>query len=174
MSLRAHELPNTYNTSRRLLKTRLEKEELDGRLKDLQPSSALATKKPTAASDAPAEVIVQRAYRRRTVRPPMSDSCVIHPRSQELRHCRGDLKQARAALDRQRGELDEQRRALEALKAAGEEKEAELLAEISRLKRQAREDKAELEKAQEQAKEVECPTAAALTPPPPLPSSFVV
>lgn len=58
-------------------------------------------------------------------------------------------------MDRQRGQLDEKREALEALKAASGEKEAELLSEISRLKQQAQKDKAELEKAQEQAKEVE-------------------
>lgn len=49
-------LHNTYNFSCRLLKSRLEKEELDGRLKDLQQST-LATKKQTAASDSSAEVI---------------------------------------------------------------------------------------------------------------------
>lgn len=49
-------LHNTYNFSCRLLKSRLEKEELDGRLKDLQQST-LATKTQTAASDSSAEVI---------------------------------------------------------------------------------------------------------------------
>lgn len=77
--------------------------------------------------------------------------------SKELQQCQDDLKQARATLDRQRGELDEKKEALEALKTASGEKEAELLSEIRRLKQQAQKDKAELEKAQEQAKEVESP-----------------
>lgn len=77
-----------------------------------------------------------------------------------MQQCQDDLKQAQATLDRQRGELDEKKEALEALKTASGEKEAELLSEIRRLKQQAQKDKAELEKAQEQAKEVESPPPA--------------
>lgn len=72
----------------------------------------------------------------------------------ELQRCHDDLKRARADLNKQKAELDEKREALQALKKANEEKEAELLSEISRLKEQSQKDKAELERELEKAKEV--------------------
>lgn len=112
-------------SSRILLKARLEKEESEGKLKDLQD----ATSKQTPASD---------------------DS---RSSAEELQRCHDDLKRARTDLDKQKAELDERREALQALKKASGEKEAELLSEISRLKEQSQKDKAELEKALEKAKQ---------------------
>ncbi|XP_049457460.1 cingulin isoform X4 [Epinephelus fuscoguttatus] len=114
--------------SRMLLKSRVERDELECELKDLQDSQ-LATKKQNLTSE---------------------DN---HSLAEELRRCHDDLKQARTDLDKQKGELDEKREALKALKRTSGEKEAELLSEISRLKEQAQKDKAELEKASMKAKE---------------------
>ncbi|KAM9340015.1 cingulin [Symphorus nematophorus] len=115
-------------SGRMLLKSRLEKEEFESELKDLQ-DSLFAMKKQMPASD---------------------DNRSL---AEELKRCHDDLKQARTDLDKQKGELDKKREALEALKKASGEKEAELLSEISRLKEQSQKDKAELEKALEKAKE---------------------
>ncbi|XP_044028557.1 cingulin isoform X3 [Siniperca chuatsi] len=114
--------------SQMLLKSRLEKEEFEGELKDLQ-DSLLTMKKQMPASDD------NRAS------------------AEELQRCHDDLKRARTDLDKQKGELDEKREALQALKKASGEKEAELLSEISRLKEQSQKDKVHLEEALEKAKE---------------------
>ncbi|XP_044028556.1 cingulin isoform X2 [Siniperca chuatsi] len=115
-------------TTQELLKSRLEKEEFEGELKDLQ-DSLLTMKKQMPASDD------NRAS------------------AEELQRCHDDLKRARTDLDKQKGELDEKREALQALKKASGEKEAELLSEISRLKEQSQKDKVHLEEALEKAKE---------------------
>ncbi|XP_019119704.1 cingulin isoform X1 [Larimichthys crocea] len=115
-------------SSRMLLKSRLEKEEFEGELKDLQ-DSLLAMKKQM---------------------PALNDN---RSTAEELQRCHDDLKRARADLNKQKAELDEKREALQALKKANEEKEAELLSEISRLKEQSQKDKAELERELEKAKE---------------------
>ncbi|XP_023265680.1 cingulin-like isoform X1 [Seriola lalandi dorsalis] len=111
---------------RMLLKSRLEKEQFEGELKDLQ-NSLLSVKKQMPDDD--------------------------RSLAEELQRCHDNLKRARADLDKQKGELDEKSKALQALKKAGGEKEAELQSEISRLKEQSQKDKAELEKALEKAKE---------------------
>ncbi|XP_030268569.1 cingulin isoform X2 [Sparus aurata] len=116
------------DTTQELLKTRLEKEEFEGKLKDAQ-DSLLVKKKQTPAPDGD------------------------HSSAEELRRCHDDLRRARTNLDKQKSELDEKREALQALKKASGEKEAELLSEISRLKEQQQKDKAELEKALDKAKE---------------------
>ncbi|XP_075995441.1 cingulin isoform X2 [Genypterus blacodes] len=77
----------------------------------------------------------------------------IHSLAEELQRCHADLKQGRAALDKQKGELDGKIEALQSLKRASGEREGELQSEIDRLKEQAGRDKAELEKALEKAKE---------------------
>ncbi|XP_076610813.1 cingulin isoform X2 [Chaetodon auriga] len=134
------ELHNTNQESRKrasspmLLKSRLEKEEFEDKLKDLQDS--LLTMKQMPASDE------------------------NRSSAEELQRCRDELDWAHADLDKQKGELDENREALQALKKASGEKEAELLSEISRLKEQSQKDKAELEKALEKAKESPAPSAA--------------
>ncbi|XP_043993491.1 cingulin isoform X2 [Gambusia affinis] len=110
-----------HSTTEELKKSRLEKEKVEGSLKDLQ------NKKP-ASDDANAL-------------------------KEELRRCHDDLKRTRADLERQKGETEEKAGALEALKKASGEMEAELLSEISKLKEQFLEGKAELEKALETAKE---------------------
>ncbi|XP_035799806.2 cingulin isoform X2 [Amphiprion ocellaris] len=117
---------NGKHSSRRTLqKSRLEKKEFEGTLKDLQ-DSLLAMKKQM---------------------PDDSRS------SAELRRCHDDLKRTRADLDKQKGELDEKNEALQALRRASGEKEAELKSEIIRLKEQSQKDRAELEKTVEKAKE---------------------
>ncbi|XP_038580445.1 cingulin [Micropterus salmoides] len=115
-------------TTQELMKSRLEKEEFEGKLKDLQ-DSLLTMKKQMPASD---------------------DNRSL---AEELRRCHDDLKRACTDLDKQKCELNEKKEALQALKKASGEKEAELLSEISRLKEQSQKDKAELEKALEKAKE---------------------
>ncbi|XP_035537922.1 cingulin isoform X1 [Morone saxatilis] len=128
------ELDNTTQESGKhvsspmLLKSRLEKEEFESELKDLQDSLLAMKKQMPAPSDNGSS-------------------------AEELQRCHDDLKRARADLDKQNGELDEQREALQALKKASGEKEAKLLSEISRLKEQSQKDKDELEKALEKAKE---------------------
>ncbi|TMS18085.1 Cingulin [Larimichthys crocea] len=117
-----------HSTTEELLKSRLEKEEFEGELKDLQ-DSLLAMKKQM---------------------PALNDN---RSTAEELQRCHDDLKRARADLNKQKAELDEKREALQALKKANEEKEAELLSEISRLKEQSQKDKAELERELEKAKE---------------------
>ncbi|KAM7373333.1 hypothetical protein PAMP_008192 [Pampus punctatissimus] len=116
------------STREELLKSRQEKEEFEGELKDLQ-DSLLAMKKQMPASD---------------------DNSAL---AEELQCCHDDLKQARADLDKQKDELDTKSKALQAMKKANEEREAELLSEISRMKEQSQKDKADLEKALEKAKE---------------------
>ncbi|XP_067468803.1 cingulin isoform X1 [Thunnus thynnus] len=111
-----------------LLKSRQEKEEFEGELKDLQ-DSLLAMKKKMPASD---------------------DNSAL---AEELQRCHDDLKRARADLDKQKSELDAKSTALQALKKASGEREAELLSEISGMKEQSQKDKAKLEKALEKAKE---------------------
>ncbi|KAM9838366.1 cingulin isoform 1-T1 [Aulostomus maculatus] len=118
-----------------LLKSRLENDEFENKLKHFQ-DSLLATKRQTPASD---------------------DKSFL---AEELQRCHGDLNQARIDLDKQKGELDETREALEALKKTSEEREAELLSEISRMKEQAQKDKAELEKALEKVKEASAGSSA--------------
>ncbi|KAM6903197.1 cingulin isoform 1-T1 [Lycodopsis pacificus] len=115
-------------SSRMLLKSRLQRDEYEGELKDLK-DSLLSAQKQTPAS---------------------ADTLSL---AEELRRCHGDLKRARADLDKQKGELDEKRETLRTLKKASGEKEAELLSEISRLKVESQKDKAALEKAFEKAKE---------------------
>uniref|UniRef100_UPI0037E79BED cingulin isoform X2 n=1 Tax=Semicossyphus pulcher TaxID=241346 RepID=UPI0037E79BED len=115
-------------SGRMLLKSRIEKEDFEGELKDLQ-DSLLSMKKKMPASD---------------------DNRSL---AEELRRCHDDLKRARTDLDKQKGQLDEKREALQALRKASGEKEAELLSEISKLKEQSQTDKTELEKALEKAKE---------------------
>ncbi|XP_068603221.1 cingulin [Brachionichthys hirsutus] len=107
--------------SRTLLRCRLEKEDFQSKIEDLQ-NSMLTAKKQFPVSDSSAE---------------------------ELRRCRDDLQRSRADLDKRKRELDEKKEALQALKKAGGEREAELLSEISRLREQFKKDKAELEKAKE-------------------------
>ncbi|XP_042362716.1 cingulin isoform X2 [Plectropomus leopardus] len=114
-----------HNTKEELLKSRVERDEFECELRDLQDS----LKKQNPASD---------------------DGCSL---AEELRCCHDDLKRSRTDLEKQKDELDEKREALKALKRASGEKEAELLSEISRLKEQAQKDKAELEKAFEKTKE---------------------
>ncbi|KAF6723508.1 Cingulin [Oryzias melastigma] len=67
----------------------------------------------------------------------------------ELRRCHDDLKQTRAHLDRQKAELEQRHEALDGLKKASGEKEAELQAEIRRLKEQSEKDKEELQRVKE-------------------------
>lgn len=117
-----------HNTREELLKSQLEKEEFEGKIKDLQ-DSLLTTKKQIPVSDE------------------------NHSLAEELRCCHGDLKQARADLDKQKSELHKKSEALQALEKASEEKEAKLQSEISGLKEQLEKDKAKLEKALEKAKE---------------------
>ncbi|XP_039675509.1 cingulin isoform X1 [Perca fluviatilis] len=131
----AQELHNTREesgthviSSRMLLKSGLEKDKLEGELKDLR-ESLLGMKKQMPASDD------------------------ISSLAEELRRCHDDLKRARTDMDKQKSELGEKREALQALRKASGEKEAELLSEISRLKEQSQKDKAELEKVSEKAKE---------------------
>uniref|UniRef100_A0A3Q3R5Y1 Myosin tail domain-containing protein n=1 Tax=Monopterus albus TaxID=43700 RepID=A0A3Q3R5Y1_MONAL len=110
------------STQELLLKSQLEKEEFEGKIKDLQ-DSLLTTKKQIPVSD--------------------------ENHSLELRCCHGDLKQTRADLDKQKSELHKKSEALQALEKASEEKEAKLQSEISGLKEQLEKDKAKLEKALE-------------------------
>uniref|UniRef100_A0A665WYZ6 Cingulin-like n=1 Tax=Echeneis naucrates TaxID=173247 RepID=A0A665WYZ6_ECHNA len=117
-----------HNTREELVKSRLEKEEFEGELKDLQ-DSLLTMKKQMPVHD---------------------DNRSL---TEELQCCHDDLKRARADLAKQKGELDKKTEALESLKKERGEREAELLSEISRLKEQSQKDKAELEKALEEAKE---------------------
>nr|XP_043908851.1 cingulin isoform X2 [Solea senegalensis] len=134
LEVTTEELHNTREESRKpvssrmLLKSHLEKEEFENKLKDVQ-DSLLATKKQMSASDDNSSV------------------------EEELQRCHDNLKRTRADLYKQKGELDEKTRALQALKKASEEKEAELVSEISRLKEQSKKDKAELEKELEKVKE---------------------
>ncbi|XP_023815451.1 cingulin [Oryzias latipes] len=109
-----------------LKKSHLEKKKVEEELKDLQDSQ------PSTGKDSSAET--------RSLK-------------DELRRCHDDLKQTRAHLDRQKAELEEKNEALGALKKASGEKEAELQAEIRRLKEQSESDKEELEKALERANE---------------------
>ncbi|KAM6975030.1 cingulin isoform 2-T2 [Tautogolabrus adspersus] len=113
---------------RMLLKSRLEKDDFESELKDLQ-DSLLSMKKQMPASDDNGSFAT------------------------ELRRCHDDLKRARTDLDKQKSQLDEKREALEALKRSSEGKEAELLSEISKLKERSQKDKDELEKALEKLKE---------------------
>ncbi|XP_074543529.1 cingulin [Halichoeres trimaculatus] len=124
-------------TTKELLKSRLEKEDFEAELKDLQ-DSLLSMKKQMPAS---------------------GDSGSL---GEELRRCHDDLKRARADLDEQRSQLEEEREALKALKRASAEKEAELLSEIGKLKEQSQKDKDELEKALEKVKE-SSPTSSGKT-----------
>ncbi|XP_031722428.1 cingulin isoform X2 [Anarrhichthys ocellatus] len=114
-------------SSQMLLKSRLQRDEYEGELKD-RKDLLLSAQKQTPAS---------------------ADNLSLA----ELRRCHDDLKRARADLDKQKGELDEKRETLRTLKKASGEKEAELLSEISRLKVESQKDKAELEKELEKAKE---------------------
>ncbi|XP_060915802.1 cingulin isoform X2 [Labrus mixtus] len=111
-----------------LLKSRLEKDDFESELKDLQ-DSLLSMKKQMPAS---------------------ADNGSF---AEELRRCHDDLKRARTDLDKQKSQLEEKREALEALKRSSEGKEAELLSEISTLKERSQKDKDELEKALEKLKE---------------------
>ncbi|XP_034561016.1 cingulin isoform X1 [Notolabrus celidotus] len=115
-------------TTKELLKSRLEKEDFEGELKDLQ-DSLLSMKKKMPASD---------------------DNGSL---AEELWRCHDDLKRARTDLDEQKSQLEEKREALQALKRGSAERENELLSEISKLKEQSQRDKDELEKALEKAKE---------------------
>ncbi|XP_068567266.1 cingulin isoform X2 [Cebidichthys violaceus] len=117
-----------HNSREELLKSRLQRDEHEGQLKDLK-DSLLSAQKQTPAS---------------------ADNLSL---AEELRRCHDDLKRARADQDKQKGELDEKRETLRALKKASGEKEAELLSEISSLKEESQKNKAELEKAFEKAKE---------------------
>ncbi|XP_029919489.1 cingulin isoform X2 [Myripristis murdjan] len=110
-----------HTTKQELLKSRMEKEEFEGELKDLQ-DSLMAMKKQMPGFDE------DRSY------------------TEDLQRCHDDLKQAHADLDKQRAELEDKSEALRALKKASEEREAELVSEVDRLKKQAQKDKAELEK----------------------------
>ncbi|KAF0024566.1 hypothetical protein F2P81_023368 [Scophthalmus maximus] len=118
------------STREELLKSCLEKEEFESKLRDLQ-DSLLAMKKQMPASD---------------------DN---RSSAEELQRCHDNLKRTRADLDKQKGESDEKSKALQAQKKESGEKEAALLSEISRLKEQSQKDVAELEKALEKAKEME-------------------
>lgn len=123
-----------HKTKEELQKSHLEKEGLEGELKDLQ-DSLLAMKKQTPASD---------------------DNCSL---AEKLRRCHDDLKRAHADLDKQKGQLDEKIKALQALKKASGEKETTLQSEISKLKEQFQKDKTALEKALEKAKETSAGSA---------------
>ncbi|XP_072226057.1 cingulin isoform X2 [Leuresthes tenuis] len=113
-----------HDTREELKKSHLEKEKVEGTLKDLQ-DSLLSMKKEAPVSD---------------------DTRSL---KEELQRCHDDLQRTRADLDKQKGALDEKNKALEALKKASGNKEAELQSE----KEQLQKDKAELEKALERAKE---------------------
>ncbi|XP_035476782.2 cingulin isoform X1 [Scophthalmus maximus] len=134
LEVTAQELDSTREESgkpdsgRMLLKSCLEKEEFESKLRDLQ-DSLLAMKKQMPASD---------------------DN---RSSAEELQRCHDNLKRTRADLDKQKGESDEKSKALQAQKKESGEKEAALLSEISRLKEQSQKDVAELEKALEKAKE---------------------
>nr|XP_040044224.1 cingulin isoform X5 [Gasterosteus aculeatus aculeatus] len=116
-----------HNTREELLKSRSQRDEFEVELKDLKDSLLSAQKPKPASAD--------------------------NLSSAETRRCREDLKQARAALDKQKGELDERSEALRALRQASGEKEAELLSEVGLLKEELQKYKAELEKASERTKE---------------------
>ncbi|XP_078146515.1 cingulin isoform X1 [Centroberyx gerrardi] len=126
----AQELHNTkqengkHCSSQMLVKSRMEKEEFEGELKDLQ-DSLIAMKKQMPGFDD------NRSY------------------VEDLQRCHDDLKRAHADLDKQKAELEEKSEALQALKKASGEREAELVSEIDRLKVQSQKDKAELEEAKE-------------------------
>lgn len=179
----------------RLLKCRLEKQGLEGELKELQDSLSVMKKQKPAFDDkhSRAEVIhvavcrltqiivhvwvkcrgsvpllyICRAFHTALTvitlitahvnahsapSNPHYSSPITYPK--QLQRCHDDLKQARAALDKQKDELDGKSEALQNLKRASGEREAELLSEIGRLKEQAEKDKAEVAKALEKAKEV--------------------
>ncbi|XP_054619459.1 cingulin isoform X2 [Dunckerocampus dactyliophorus] len=69
--------------------------------------------------------------------------------AEELQRCHDDLHRARLDADKHKGALDKKSEALDALRKASGEREAELLSEIGRMEEQ----KADLEKALEKAKE---------------------
>ncbi|KAM4630399.1 cingulin isoform 1-T2 [Polymixia lowei] len=113
-----------HHTKQELLKSRVEKEEFEGELKDLQ-DSLMAMKKQMPGFD------------------------YEHSYAEDLRGCHDDLKRTRADLDKQKAEFDKKSEELQALRKASEEREAELRSEIDGLKDQSQKDKAELEKAKE-------------------------
>ncbi|XP_061903542.1 cingulin isoform X1 [Entelurus aequoreus] len=69
--------------------------------------------------------------------------------AEELQRCHDDLHRARLDADKHKGALDKKSEALDAVRKASGEREAELLSEIGKLKEQ----KAELEKTLDKAKE---------------------
>ncbi|KAJ3608800.1 hypothetical protein NHX12_023330 [Muraenolepis orangiensis] len=109
-------------TEHELQKSRLEKEEFEVELRDLQDSVS-SMKKQMPGLD---EEHFEAAQR-----------------------CHDDLKRTRAELDKQKAEFDEKCAELRALRAAGEETEARLRSEMDRLRDQSQSDKAALEKAKE-------------------------
>ncbi|CAB1321152.1 unnamed protein product [Coregonus sp. 'balchen'] len=112
----------------RLMRARLEKEEFEGELKELQ-DSLMSMKKQMPGFDE-------------------ADSY-----AEDLQRCLGDIKQARTELDRQKVELNKKEEELQALRRASQVRESELRSEIDRLKDQSRQEKDELEMALEKAKQ---------------------
>ncbi|KAK6327252.1 cingulin isoform X2 [Coregonus clupeaformis] len=122
-----HENGQQSNTPT-LMRARLEKEEFEGELKELQ-DSLMSMKKQMPGFDE-------------------ADSY-----AEDLQRCLGDIKQARTELDRQKVELNKKEEELQALRRASQVRESELRSEIDRLKDQSRQEKDELEMALEKAKQ---------------------
>ncbi|XP_064201690.1 cingulin-like [Anguilla rostrata] len=122
-----------YSVSRllclcRLLQARLEKEEFEEELKELQE-------------------------RLNSMKEQIPDSSHAQTLTQDLYQCQDSLKRARSDLEQLRIQLDRKGAELLSLKKASEDREAEQSREIDRLKQQSQGDREELAQALEKAKQ---------------------
>ncbi|KAJ8273515.1 hypothetical protein GJAV_G00102490 [Gymnothorax javanicus] len=120
--------PQSNWTESVLLQARVEKEEFEEELKELQE-------------------------RLNTMQDQMPDSSHPNTLAQDLYKCQDSLKLARSDLEQLKTQLDKKKAELLTLKKASEEREAQQSQEIDRLKHQSQRDKEELTKALEKTKE---------------------
>ncbi|KAG9345384.1 hypothetical protein JZ751_009931, partial [Albula glossodonta] len=112
-----------------LLQARLEKEEFEEELKELQE-------------------------RLTTMKCQIPDPNQTNTLKQDLQNCRVDLKLAQSELEKLKVDFDKRGMEIISLKKSNQEREAELKYETDRLKDQSRKDKEDLVKAQEKVKQL--------------------
>ncbi|XP_069552049.1 cingulin isoform X2 [Brachyistius frenatus] len=120
------------NPETQLLQARLEKEEFEEELKELQEKVSTMTKQ-------------------------MQDPSQTQTLNQELQRCSADLQKAKSALEKQRTEFDRKVMEVISIKKSHQNQEAELKYEIDRLKDQLQRAKDDCAKAQEKNKQLPDP-----------------
>lgn len=145
----------------RLLQARLEKEESEEELKELQERVSTMKKQTPDPGHTQTLNQVQSTHSKlymitnaQVNDNKISPSYIVHIVVQELQRCSADLQKAKSELEKHRTEFDRKVMEVISIKKSHQNQEAELKYEIDRMKGQLHRAKEEVAKAQEKSKRV--------------------